>query len=66
VSELESAAQAVVDNSFGTTPKHTKNIRLGGCDPSCIPCGMEALKQAVGGYSWEKERATSLTESEQS
>ena len=45
---LERAAR-VVTNAQGTKPRHT-TARDGGCRDDCIPCGIEALKEAL---SWE-------------
>ena len=40
------AAWHVVENAYGTTPRHTRG-RNGGCRDDCIPCGVEKLWAAL-------------------
>lgn len=43
---LARAARRVVDNAYGTNPRHTRG-RDGGCRDDCIPCGLENLRAAL-------------------
>lgn len=40
------AALRVVENAYGTRPRHTRG-RDGGCRDDCIPCGISALWSAL-------------------
>lgn len=42
------AAELVVTNAYGTSPRHTR-ARDGGCRDDCIPCGMDTLRAALAG-----------------
>lgn len=44
--QVFAAAIRVVNNAYGTTPRHTK-ARGGGCRDDCIPCGITALRDAL-------------------
>lgn len=43
---IVTCAVRVVNNAYGTRPKHTKG-RSGKCREDCIPCGIEGLRLAL-------------------
>lgn len=41
--DIRAAAARVVNNAYGTNPRHT-HARSGGCRDDCIPCGIARLR----------------------
>jgi hypothetical protein len=46
INSVIDAAWHVVENAYGTNPRHTRG-RDGGCRDDCIPCGIQELWAAL-------------------
>jgi hypothetical protein len=51
---VEAAASRVVDNSYSINSQHTFDSMRRACTPTCVACGLEALRDLLGGYSWRR------------
>lgn len=53
---MRTAAERVVLNAYGASPRHTVARGGGACRDDCVPCGVTALRNALAALAAEASR----------